>query len=618
MSNTTRNYLKDFDYRAFPHTASASQLDTFLTCPRKWWFAKVARLPELMNQAQFVFGDRLHEACERFLLGDETGRDPKTGEPIDLWPDGWDEGLDDFDASILRRLVEKGIDEGILRRTPGRVIEAPVGVWNGRNYTPRQIVPGVGVCGYRDVSYPGVVEDHKSSKSRRYLKSAADLLADPQLLLYAAIDIIEQVEKGQPAPAAVTLRHNQFVKDAEDLHVRATEVDVPSEVVQEFWETQIEPAAAEMLRYKRQKLPSEKWREVEGPRKKGACTMFGGCPFAKICGGVETPEGYCARIKRIEAMPTEEETTTTAKENDNMGIFDRTDKKTAKVKHDEAPRQKAAEIATVDETPKGGGVALVEPAAVPPWANPECVACSGGGFNAKAKPCPACDRTAQKEGKPTSSDYLLAIDDEGFTTWTSIETSELVGRRLLTVPEISATEKTKPATEAVTARGERKRKSRLKSDEPAPAEVAADLVDDVVIEPEFAPPPPVDVKPAAIEAAPVKVEPKAKATEVPFKTKRGAGFTVVYGAVRRSQMKLMDLNAMFARYAQELADAAGAESYFHMDRFKRRDLMASMAKEIAQTIPSSSIVTVRADDPDIRAFATAIEVFASNVIEGVS
>jgi hypothetical protein len=47
-------------------------------------------------------------------------------------------------------------------------------------------------------------------------------------------------------------------------------------------------------------------------------------------------------------------------------------------------------------------------------------------------------------------------------------------------------------------------------------------------------------------------------------------------------------------------------------------MMAASAEEIAETIPSSTLVVVRADDPDIRAFATAIEVYATNVIEGIA
>ena len=636
MSNCTRDYRKDFDYRVFGHTASASQFDSFLSCPRKWWFQKVIRLPDLANQLKFEFGDVLHEACERFLDADDQGRDRDTGEALDLWPEGWNKGLGDFDASLVKRLVEKGIEEGVLRRMPDREIEAPIGVWNGRNFTPRQMVPGVGVCGYRDVKSPGVVEDHKSVKSRGYCKSQADLLADPQMLLYAAIAIIELAEAGEELPETVLLRHNQFVKNPDDLLVKAVEVDVELDIIQEFWEKTLEPAAADMLRYKKTMRDETKWSDIEGPRAKGACQSYGGCPFARICGRAEHPVAYRARIDRINAIPAEPEPDTITKENNAMGIFNRLDadkKKPAPAKpvvvpiddvavavieeavaEQEAVIEAAVEAMDADIAAVADAVAADEANSagdvtdVPPWASDDCPACKGSGFNKKGKPCAACDRIAEKEGSPRVSSFTSEVNDGGETVVTRTADDVVVAVAMLQVAEVKKTEKTKPAGDKA------KKTAAAKRNRFAPKEDAtvAPEADAERVETTTTPPP-------AVSATIADVKPDADKTVGKGRKGRSAtGFVMVYGAVRRSKMKLLDLNEIFARYAAELAAAQGADSYYRLDRFKRRDMMAASAEEIAETIPSSSLVVVRADDPDIRAFATAIEVYATNVIEGIA
>lgn len=632
MSNTTRNYLTDFDYRAHAHTASASQFDTFLTCPRKWWFQKVARLPELEGQRQFEFGDRLHEACERWLLADDQGRDRETGEPIELWPEGWDEGLSEFDASLVKRLVEKGIEEGVLRRTPDREVEAPVGVYNGRNYTPRQIVPGVGVCGYRDVRAPGLVEDHKSIKNRRYMKSQADLLADPQLLLYGAVDLIEHAEKGLPIPDEVTLRHNQFIKDPEDLYVRACEVQADRATIQEFWEQTLEPAAADMLRYKRELRDENRWSEVEGPRQKGACQAYGGCPFAKICGKVEKPATYRARIERANAIPAESPEPVTTKESTDMGIFNRLNAQPAAEKPAPAKPAPAVEAEAPAEevavaTEEAETEAILPGKQPVPWANPDCKACKGVGFNKSGKPCAACDRVAEKEGNPRASSFNLEVDDAGYTHVIREADGETVAIVQLQAEEIRAAEKTQPAPESTKAKGAKKRNRFAKKAEEAPASVEEPNSEESPEAPEEPQaseqepeqPAPEPEAPKAVKATTSDVEPSSEKTTGKGRAGRTAtGFLLVYGAVRRTKMKLLDLNEVFHRYAAELAESQGVASFYQLDRFKRRDIMASKAAEIAETIPSSTIVVVRADDPDIRPFATALEPFASNVIEGLA
>lgn len=642
MSNAKRNYLKDFDYRRHQHTASASQMETFLTCPRKWWFLKVLRIPEITDQTKFVFGELLHEACERFLMADDNGRDIETGEPYVLWPKGWNEKLTPQDSGILKNIVEKGIEEGVLRRTPGRRVEAPflytVTGTGGRG--------SVGICGYRDVAAPGLVEDHKSSKSRKWLKSQAKLAKDPQMLIYAAIDIRERME-ADPShvlpdlDSLVTLRHNQFVKDPDDPYVRPCETEVSVRDVLTFWEGEIEPAATDMLRYKVAKIDPKDWDSVEGPRQKGACRKYGGCPFAEVCGGVSTVQALTAKVKRIQQLPVENTTPSTP--GDTMGIFDRKNKKgKAEAKSQTA---KTTETTTVSQETEWvdaeGGASISE---IPPWAADDCKACEGSGFNSRGAPCAACDRSAAKAGRPRVQNFALGTDDSGALVVIRNSDSEVVCRR--PVPEVATGDATRPApkSEPKPAQEKAPKKTKIKPTthlDMTPDEVFQAWLDagysratamkrkgdqrkawaDAGKELEG------DRAPQAVNAGAVKVSPEPKDAE-PGQRKGSApeysrgrpakGFAMLYGAVRRTQWFVVDLNQLFHRYAEELAEAQGADSYYALDRFKRRDMLASKAKDIAAKIKPGSVVTIRANDPDIRHFASAIEQYATHILEGVN
>jgi hypothetical protein len=553
MSNSTRNYLKDFDYRSYAHTASASQFSTFFACPRQWWFKKVLRIPEVVDQKKFIFGNLLHDACERFLLTDDNGKGPE------LWPDGWSDGLSGFEANILRRLVEEGIKEGILRRTPGRRIEAPF---------QYEIVPGVSACGYRDVAVPGLVEDHKSIKLKRYRSTRDDLFNDPQLRLYAAVDIRERVEVGDD-PALedpITLRHNQFIKDPDNLEVLCCEVDISVGEVIQWWEDEIEPAAEEMLRLKRAKLSPQDWQEVIGPLEAGACRAYGGCPFHEVCSGVMTPQALCAKIERINSIPKEPD----QQESPKMKSVFKRNRGSAPAKPARTPKPRPAdEPVSAEEIPTE-----------PPWAQSDCAACGGSGFNSKGDVCAACDRTSVALGGPVSVDFSVRHNEDGSTEWLD-DDGDVVGCVTLTSP-VKVKEDTKPLESKPKRRGPGRPKKQ-------------------------------DVEPEAVNAKAKKVgiqpieEPKSKGKAV--------GWTLVYGAVRRAK-KMLDLNLVFATYAEQLAEELGAESYYEIDRFKRGDLMASKAGEIAATIKTNTVVTVRADSQDIRKFVAAMEPYAANVVEG--
>src|SRR5690606_34026637 len=81
-----------------------------------------------------TFGTVLHAVCERFLLADDLGRDPSTGQPVDLYPPGWTKCYNRWtnqpegevtpdEAATIQALVAKASEQGVLQRKPGRAVE---------------------------------------------------------------------------------------------------------------------------------------------------------------------------------------------------------------------------------------------------------------------------------------------------------------------------------------------------------------------------------------------------------------------------------------------------------------------------------------------------------------
>lgn len=340
----TRRYIR----------TSATQHETFDLCPRKWWLEKVRRLPVPQTTSQ-TFGSVLHAVIERFLRANDLGYDA-SGAPVELFPQGWTTSYSKLDgtlegevtpveADMIRRLVTRAIEEGVLERRPNRRIEQDflrtVAKLNcatcegsGRVYArcfwcsstpPVWVEPAtqggpsdcycdteeaiitcptckgdgkgthVQVTGFIDVLYPDMVEDHKSTKNMRYAKGPTLLARNIQMLIYAK-EIIEQAkERGEPPPAKITLRHNVFCKDPEDPRVRKTEVVVTREHVEEMWDKIIGDAIS-MDKLRR---VVNSWHEIPEPRTGAqACNAYGGCQFMSICAGVENEEGYQQRLDR--------------------------------------------------------------------------------------------------------------------------------------------------------------------------------------------------------------------------------------------------------------------------------------------------------------------------------
>jgi hypothetical protein len=558
MSQAKRDFGKTFDY-SYPLVVSASQCETFQDCPRKWWLGKVQRLKEPLKDST-ERGDVFHEVCERWLEADDRA-------DVDPFPEGWDDRISPVDAALIKVVFQQFVDRGILVRTPGRQVEKPFQI---------PVLDGVSMIGFIDVLEPTRVTDHKTTSAPRYMKTADGLAKNFQMVIYGCAAIAEYLRRKDPPPDTITLRHNQAFlpkPDSDDLpFVRATEVDVTPEYIVDFWDREIVPLAEKMLHWKRAGLAPDQWGKLPGPKRKGICRKYGGCPYQQICGGTETPDDYKARVTRHnDSFLATVELETEAMSN------------TADILANLAKKKKAARAAapavdpnpTVVETIEEPMVEETSVADVAPWANPECLACGGTGINSKGNACPPC----QAATGVTSAGYEIDAGDGAL----------LIVKDGVLVAEIQVAE--------------------------GAVEKPARTVAKKVVEPE--PETPVEAKKAEKVA---KTEAATKAAERPNAGKRGRpkqGFTLLYGVQKRGKAKVIDLEMVLQEFGKLLAEEWGGAGYYSLDAFKRRDALAHKAPEIAESF-GPAIVQVTSDSPDVRAFAAALEPLASAVIVGIS
>lgn len=570
-----RNWDKSL-FERYEHVASPSQLVDYLDCPRKWWFRRCVRLPEKQDQLKFVFGNCLHDLVQRWLQADDSGRGPD-GKPVVLYPEGWSEGLSPADAALVRKLFEKGVADGMLRRLPGRQVE--------KEYV-REVVPGVASIGALDITSPEGVEDQKSTKSPRYIATQQELASDPKMLSYAyewLLGMWDYIEESRPDVAAgldldtavpsVKLRLNYFVKDPEAPATKSVEAIVPSAKVLEFWEKTAVPAHQGMLDLKRAKIPELEWRKVTGPQKKDTCKKYDGCPYAKICGGCQTPAGYAAEIKRANLKKKGPVT---------VSIF--------KKKPAAAPAP--TPVVETPPAPPPAPPSAANPTTNAPWAVESCAACKGKGINKQGNPCMACYHIRKRRGEPTVEAFETWHDEQGNLCWKAKDGAQAPA----------------PAVQAPA---------------PTPAPIAA---------PAAAAPPvegkaPIAAEPKTKRAKPPKVvapeikEPPAPQTEQPNPAPAAEdglgqrGFRLFVNAMPAGG-QFVDALQVLAQEGRELAEAQGVGSYYDLDAFKRRDVLAAHAVEIAAELDGQDVVAIGGGQ-DLKALVEALRPLAAEVIQGV-
>lgn len=569
-----RNWDKTL-FSKFEHVASPSQLVDYLDCPRKWWFRRCVKLPEIADQTKFTFGNVLHGVTERWLKADDNGRGPD-GKPVNLYPEGWAESLSPADQALIRKLVDLAISSGMLRRLPGRQIE--------KEYQ-RIVVDGVVSIGALDITSPEGVEDQKSTKDPRYIASQQELASDPKMLSYA-YEWLMDTRKDGVLPSQVKLRLNYFIKNPEAPGVKHVEVLVPTPKILEFWEKTVKPAHQGMLDLKRAKIADTDWRSVTGPQKKDTCKKYGGCPRAKICAGIQSCATHRAEIERINDSKNNPKPR--PKKKTAMGIFNR--KPVTPAAQAAASTPPAPAAAKAPETP----ASAANPTTNAPWAHEGCFACQGKGINKEGNPCKACHTIRKRRGESTVDDYEVWHDDAGNLCWKAADKD-----KASTPPPAPKVEQT-PAQAAeepegkapIAAEPKQKRSARTKKVEP---EVKAAPEPTVPAEPERRP---------FVEVA--------GSTEGDL----AAGFRLFVNATPMGSRNVLDAAALLDREGADMAKAHEVESFYDLDPFKRRDQMARYAAAIAAGLDGTDVVAIGGGQ-DLKALVEALRPFAREVVQGV-
>lgn len=646
-----------------PLVISSSQLDTFADCERKWWLSKVARLPEV-PRGYLIFGTVLHACLERWASADEHGRVPMgpsrpksetnawsvridgplegqgIGEPVDVFPPGWEtveergrkESVTPNEAALIRTLVEQAVERGIVQRGDGRVLEREFRL---------PVIAGVEIVGFIDVfvsqvgqgQHPDVFDpsfpeigDHKTfgESSTRFLAQPTQtspnyLGKNTQLLTYAAATSIQD---GWDGP--VVVRHNQFPKFKDERGPRIVEAVIQPHEWAERW-AEIQEAAARMVKVR----DIKRWDDVPGPYGTDACSKYGGCPFRDICGRRTTLDGYRGTVERqLEAKGSPRPNISTAPRKGEKQMTD--DVFARKRARGAAPVQvqppqvgvtPSAASTVPTSTPAAVGInggAAPAPAApavpvnAPPWANPACTSCHGTGFNSRGHACPICDALAKRQKRPTSSMYIVQGDAQsGFTA---------EGR-----PEKVAEIFTFGAPQSWSSKGGSvAAPAQPVSSEPAGVSAAAKPVEIPAAVAPAAPTilPPVTASVIGGDLEVVSVKGTPEAVEAAAAGKRGrkpAGLTILVGC---AQLKGPDrptetAQGLLARLGTELAKDMGANSYWELDAFKRRDRIKQKSAEIAESLGKTVLIVAGVRDPDIDSLVSSLLPHAEIVVEGL-
>ncbi len=581
---------------------SASQAETYDLCNRKWWLSKIRKLQMPTTKSQ-VNGTVLHSVAERFLTADNLGRDEK-GNPVNLFPDGWmvaesrfakpDEPASEgtitlTQADVIQRLVKEAIDSGVLERPENRLVE---------NGFRTRVIPNVDIVGWIDLIdmdpvAPGV-QDHKTSSAMKWAKSAEALKKNIQMLIYAHEVLQALRDDGKPDPEKISLRHNVYCTDPEDLRVRKTEAWVTPAEVDKFW-TEFQATAARMVKLRAE---ANTWKEAPGPTNRSACSAYGGCPFRGICGGMESEEKYEKRLDGTSNPTyTNANDSTSSTERKHMGLMDRIKRNAAEsgATGGAPPAPQNTQAPVVQTAPAPADPNPVPPvpvpaaAGAPPWANGACAACKGMGFNSQGNPCRPCDFNATKTNGKHSGLYILQAMGDGTCYW-----------------QLKADDKVSGTSPMVVASAEPvKQEAKTQAPTVAAPVVAPTIPANFITTP---------TKSGETTASPAADAP-APVTDKRFRAKKG--FTLcVNCVVSKGENKVTRLLETFKDLQAEFQKDTGV-GYFEYDAFKRRDALAKHAEKIAESFGTDMVTADCANgSPDFKALVEAIRPYASMEIVG--
>lgn len=298
---------------------SASAITDADDCMRRWWFNKVIKLPQEQRKAT-IFGDVFHAVLERYFKANDRGIDNK-GHIIELYPEGWATmksrwdktntayTIEPTEEAIIKKLVQEAINDGILVREPGRIIEKSISTHIDTIDETKIIIKG-----FIDLETPSSIIDHKTAKSTTYILSKAKLKESIQMMLYATVKYLDKHQGN------IWLTHNNFIKDYDRPRVIQRSVEVSQTDVMDFYSGRIKRLLIEMVKYYKYypKSKLSKWRDIRPANNSNqSCNYHYGkpCPYIGICVGVCSIDNY---LYKFNTSVKELIGNTKKKENKNM------------------------------------------------------------------------------------------------------------------------------------------------------------------------------------------------------------------------------------------------------------------------------------------------------------
>lgn len=238
------------------HLFSPTQISTFLECPRKWAWRRIAHVVTPQNASAFL-GSRVHEVLEDYL---REGKRPDFVK---------DRVVADIATSGLHFLPEP--------KTPGMVLEEEFRFQSPRTsfvyhgYKDVSLPPGVPVPALGFDGQAPIVIDHKSTKSiGKWAKSTDDLRIDAQSCLYG-YDAMFRF--GVPLVDLGWLYYQtEGPRRATPTTIRLTSRELAP--VFDAVERVAEEAATAL---------DKKLQPLDLPPNVSACGAYGGCPYKHLC-----------------------------------------------------------------------------------------------------------------------------------------------------------------------------------------------------------------------------------------------------------------------------------------------------------------------------------------------
>lgn len=241
---------------------SASQIETFRMCNRKWWWNYIFGVPK-EDTVDTVLGKQVHAEIEYYLT---TG-----------------------DASKLGEIARPALAAGHLPK-PGTVeIEVPIGIDKRAGVAtgePLITLAGMPGEGYIDVRDGTEVWDHKTTGDLKYAKTVEELRSNVQMIIYAEASRRLHRQRFGAELTKVRVGHIVYLKRF-PFGTRKTPCDLSIRDITEGM------AAAEETVKQMKSLSTEK-NPDRVPPTWSACSAYRGCQHRERCDALRRVSGQAS------------------------------------------------------------------------------------------------------------------------------------------------------------------------------------------------------------------------------------------------------------------------------------------------------------------------------------